>query len=341
MARRAAGYSPDDIGYLTALADTAAATLDSARLLADSAMAAEGLRRQSEWLDQVSDAIITCDADHQVLTWNSGAELTYQYSSAEAVGCDADALLATEYRTGTGEPVPAEAVFAALTGTGRWGGELRQRRADGEEIELLCSLTELLDEDRHRVGWVAVNRDVTDERRTERLALYDPLTGLPNRRYLLDCLDETARRGGGLAVLFVDLDGFKQVNDTLGHEAGDEVLRVAARRLLGAVRQGDTVVRLGGDEFIVVAEGDRRPCRGTGAGRPGGRRAERADADRRRAGHGTGQHRGGRRGLCRYRSDGPDPLGRHRHVRRQARPPRRGLRRRTLTSVSRSDRPDL
>ena len=112
-----------------------------------------------------------------------------------------------------------------------------------------------------------MNRDVTDERRTERLALYDPLTGLPNRRYLLDCLDETARRGGGLAVLFVDLDGFKQVNDTLGHEAGDEVLRVAARRLLGAVRQGDTVVRLGGDEFIVVAEGDRRPCRGTGAGR--------------------------------------------------------------------------
>jgi len=255
VARRAAGYSPDDIGYLTALADTAAATLDSARLLADSAMAAEGLRRQSEWLDQVSDAIITCDADHQVLTWNSGAELTYQYSSAEAVGCDADALLATEYRTGTGEPVPAEAVFAALTGTGRWSGELRQRRADGEEIELLCSLTELLDEDRRRVGWVAVNRDVTDERRTERLALYDPLTGLPNRRYLLDCLDETARRGGGLAVLFVDLDGFKQVNDTLGHEAGDEVLRVAARRLLGAVRQGDTVVRLGGDEFIVVAEG--------------------------------------------------------------------------------------
>src|SRR5438094_96522 len=121
-------------------------------------------------------------ADHQVLTWNSGAELTYQYSSAEAVGCDADALLATEYRTGTGEPVPAEAVFAALTGTGRWSGELRQRRADGEEIELLCSLTELLDEDRRRVGWVAVNRDVTDERRTERLALYDPLTGLPNRR---------------------------------------------------------------------------------------------------------------------------------------------------------------
>src|SRR5205814_10487114 len=67
VAQRAAGYSPDDVGYLTALADTAAATLDSARLLTDSAMAAEGLRRQSEWLDQVSDAIIPCGADHQVM----------------------------------------------------------------------------------------------------------------------------------------------------------------------------------------------------------------------------------------------------------------------------------
>ncbi len=255
VARRAVGYYPDEIGYLGTLADTAAATLDSARLLADSAMAAEGLRRQSEWLDQVSDAIITCDAEHQVLTWNSGAELTYQYSSAEAVGCDADALLATEYRTSTGEQVPAEVVFAALARGGRWSGELRQRRADGEETELLCSLTELLDEERRPVGWVAVNRDVTDERRKERMALYDPLTGLPNRRYLLDCLDGATRREGGLAVLFVDLDGFKQVNDTLGHDAGDEVLRVAAQRLLGAVRRGDTVVRLGGDEFVVVAEG--------------------------------------------------------------------------------------
>ncbi|OLB82515.1 MAG: hypothetical protein AUI14_00575 [Actinobacteria bacterium 13_2_20CM_2_71_6] len=256
-------YSPEDLDFLAALADTAAVTLDNARLLTDSAMAAEGLRRQSEWLDQVSDAIITCDAENRVMTWNAGAELTYHYSSAEAVGCDAEALLVTQYRTSGGQPVSAETVFAAMAGTGRWSGELRQRRADGEEIELLCSLTELLDEDRRAVGWVAVNRDVTDERRKERLALYDTLTGLPNRRYLLDFLAQAQQRsaatGDRMAVLFMDLDGFKKVNDTLGHEAGDEVLRVTAKRLQSAVRHGDIVVRLGGDEFVVVAEGVGNP----------------------------------------------------------------------------------
>src|SRR2546423_476277 len=119
-----AGYSPDDLDYLTALVDTTAAALDNAPLLTDSAMAAEGLRRQSEWLDQVSDAIITCDVTNQVLTWNSGAEITYRYSSAEAVGCDAEALLATQYVAHNGQTVAAEAVFAALATNGRWSGEL-------------------------------------------------------------------------------------------------------------------------------------------------------------------------------------------------------------------------
>ncbi|OLB66052.1 MAG: hypothetical protein AUI10_04070 [Actinobacteria bacterium 13_2_20CM_2_72_6] len=254
-----AEYSPDDLDYLTALADTTAAALDNARLLTDSAMAAEGMRRQSEWLDQVSDAIITCDVHNQVMTWNSGAEITYRYSSAEALGCDAEALLDTQYRTPAGQAVTRETVFVALASAGRWSGELRQRRADGEEIELQSSLTELLDEDRRRVGWVAVNRDVTDERRKERMALYDTLTGLPNRRYLLEHLAQAQQRsadkGDRMAVLFLDLDGFKQVNDTLGHDAGDEVLRVTAKRLQAALRRGDVVARLGGDEFVVVAEG--------------------------------------------------------------------------------------
>jgi diguanylate cyclase (GGDEF)-like protein len=89
------------------------------------------------------------------------------------------------------------------------------------------------------------------------------LTGLPNRRYLLDYLGAALIRGAHrtepLAVLFLDLDGFKQVNDTLGHDAGDEVLCVTAQRLIGALRRHDVVARLGGDEFVVVAEevGDR------------------------------------------------------------------------------------
>jgi diguanylate cyclase (GGDEF)-like protein len=91
------------------------------------------------------------------------------------------------------------------------------------------------------------------------MALHDTLTGLPNRRYLLEHLSQAQQRSAEkseqVAVFFLDLDGFKQVNDTFGHEAGDEVLRVTAKRLQSVLRRGDVVARLGGDEFVVVAEG--------------------------------------------------------------------------------------
>ena len=116
-------------------------------------------------------------------------------------------------------------------------------------------------------GLVWNGRDVTDRRALEdelsHQARHDPLTGLPNRVLLLDRLRERAAPTADAArssVILVDLDGFKNVNDTLGHPAGDELLQVAAQRLLGCVREGDTAARLGGDEFAVVARG------GPGAG---------------------------------------------------------------------------
>lgn len=107
-------------------------------------------------------------------------------------------------------------------------------------------------------GCVSVNRDITELRRAEHNATHDPLTGLPNRRLLDDrlkhALARAARRQASLAVLFVDLDDFKSVNDTFGHDEGDVVLRTCARRLQRSLRASDTVTRLGGDEFVVVAE---------------------------------------------------------------------------------------
>ncbi|WP_296691151.1 diguanylate cyclase [Rhodoferax sp.] len=93
-------------------------------------------------------------------------------------------------------------------------------------------------------------------RMLESLALHDPLTGLPNRRLLMDrlalAIAHAKRHNRTMALMFLDLDGFKQVNDTLGHDVGDTLLQMAAKRLVGAVRQGDTVARLGGDEFVVA-----------------------------------------------------------------------------------------
>lgn len=114
-----------------------------------------------------------------------------------------------------------------------------------------------------RCGWVAMFEDVTAERATSdelaRRAAHDQLTGLPNRTLLHDRLDHAIARAqrtdAPITVIFMDLDGFKEVNDRLGHHVGDEVLREVARRLLHAIRSEDTAARLGGDEFVVVAEG--------------------------------------------------------------------------------------
>ena len=106
--------------------------------------------------------------------------------------------------------------------------------------------------------WYAVAKDVTERKGLELRAIHDPLTGLPNRALLMDrlghALDRMERTGGSVAVMFVDLDRFKAVNDTRGHETGDALLIAAACRLEATVRSGDTVARLGGDEFVVIAE---------------------------------------------------------------------------------------
>ena len=99
----------------------------------------------------------------------------------------------------------------------------------------------------------------SEYRRDNHNALHDALTGLPNRHLLMECLDQACwramRHGTPLAVFLMDLDGFKKVNDTYGHSAGDDVLKLVAHRVSSAIRSGDTLARLGGDEFVIVCEG--------------------------------------------------------------------------------------
>jgi diguanylate cyclase (GGDEF)-like protein len=110
---------------------------------------------------------------------------------------------------------------------------------------------------------VVTGQDVSDlrdaRRRLEYMATHDSLTGLPNREFLYAWLGDRLMSGSPMAVLYTDLDGFKSVNDTLGHDAGDELLTLAAKRLSGAVSSADFVARLGGDEFVVAATGVRSP----------------------------------------------------------------------------------
>jgi diguanylate cyclase (GGDEF)-like protein/PAS domain S-box-containing protein len=159
-----------------------------------------------------------------------------------------------------------EAFFAELWSsvhhTGRWQGELWSRSKSGEVRPYLMTVSTLHDEQGLVLNHVAVMRDISNikqsQQQLEYLANYDALTGLGNRNLFLTQLkvgiERAARHRRGLALIFIDLDNFKVINDTLGHDVGDQLLSEVARRLKICVRQEDTVCRLGGDEFTVYVE---------------------------------------------------------------------------------------
>lgn len=151
-------------------------------------------------------------------------------------------------------------MWARLTADGKWQGEIWNRRASGELFPEWLSITAVRSEEGRPSHYIGIFSDITErkaaEARIEHLANHDALTNLPNRFLLLDRLDQAIlqarRQQHRAAVLFINLDRFKPINDTLGHELGDDLLLQVARRCMQTVRETDTVARQGGDEFVVV-----------------------------------------------------------------------------------------
>lgn len=151
-----------------------------------------------------------------------------------------------------------------LRAIGRWSGEIVNRRKNGDIYPEWLSIVAVEDPSQRDARYVGLFSDITERKREEdrirRLAHYDVLTGLPNRVLFADHLKRavarTSRNGGKLAVLYLDLDHFKPVNDLYGHETGDKVLAEAAKRMTASIRSGDTVSRRGGDEFVALLEAD-------------------------------------------------------------------------------------
>lgn len=215
--------------------------------------------RQSErdyrqLFENAHDAIMIlsgADDGGTVLEANQRACELYGYPHEELVGMPL-ARLAVDVELGRSR------FRAALQPGARTAFETVHRRKDGTEMVLEVNAASL--EHRGRPAVLSINRDITERRALEQairdMAYHDPLTGLPNRKLLSDRLElalAQARRGQrAMAVLFLDLDGFKSVNDGWGHAHGDTLLREVAGRLSGALRTGDTVARIGGDEFTVL-----------------------------------------------------------------------------------------
>ena len=246
-------YNDADRRHLASLASLTAGVLQVHSLAQRSthafAQVEALLAQQTQILDQLHESVLTMDLTGYITSWNKGAERLFGYTSVEAVGRNILFLY-------DGEDTGFHDAF--LEQGGRLM-EVRRRKKSGEIFWASLSLSPLQDMDDKPIGLIAYLTDITErklaEERLHHLAYYDPLTSLPNRTLLAKLVDQAlsvAQRSKMLGcVMFIDLNRFKLINDTLGRRIGDELLRQVSLRFRKVLRDQDLVARLGGDEFAV------------------------------------------------------------------------------------------
>ncbi len=203
------------------------------------------------------ESMVVTDHAGKVIRVNHAFEELNGYSAAEIVGKSLRLV-----HSGRHDEEFYSQMWAAIQAHGFWQGEIWNRRKDGELSPQWLTITAVLDAEGNPTHYVGTSFDISQrlaqENEIRNLAFYDPLTGLANRRLLMDRLlhafAKSSRSGNLGALIYLDLDRFKELNDRLGHGEGDRLLTIVADRLNLNVREGDTVARLGGDEFVVLVE---------------------------------------------------------------------------------------
>jgi diguanylate cyclase (GGDEF)-like protein/PAS domain S-box-containing protein len=217
--------------------------------------AEEKLQLAASVFRQTGEGIIVTNAQGNIVEINDAFTRITGYTRAEVLGRNPRLL-----SSGQQSPQVYAALWAELASVGHWQGELWNRRKNGEVYAEMLSISAVRDAQGVLQRYVAMFSDISDSKshqlQLERMAYYDVLTGLPNRVLKADRLNQAmalARRSGLLlAVVYIDLDGFKAINDSHGHLAGDQMLIAVAKHMQEALREGDTLARVGGDEFAAV-----------------------------------------------------------------------------------------
>ncbi len=217
---------------------------------------------QSQMIEQINDSVTTTDLEGKIVSWNKGSEKTFGYTAEEAIGQNIAILYQDK------EKVNLTEHLESLLKTGIYNADYDLVRKDKSIIPISFSLSLLKDEEGKPIGIVGINKDNTKRKEAENALLeqkemlhyqahHDVLTGLPNRimftERLSKCINKSKKHNIGFALFFIDLDKFKDINDSLGHEVGDQVLKEISVRLQNIIRkEDDTLARLSGDEFTII-----------------------------------------------------------------------------------------
>lgn len=213
------------------------------------------LEHRAKAFDHLFDAVVVTDAEGIITDWNIGSELLYGYTKEEAIGQPARIV-----------HVPEDVdrittlILSSVEKFGKWNGEVRYLHKDGHVGWLESMCVPILDDNNQMIGALGINRDITarveETKRLQYQAHYDALTKLPNRTLFFDRLAKTLaiskRKKHAFALLFIDLDYFKSINDKYGHDIGDQLLVEVSRKLQSCIREADTVARISGDEFVIL-----------------------------------------------------------------------------------------